>query len=64
MKDKTVATPSLVLLIATLFQLPAYGGNNNDGPPGSLGTPAGMYTITVTGTSGSTHSTSVTLKVQ
>jgi serine/threonine protein kinase len=41
------------------------GGSTDDGLPyGKPGTPSGTYTITVTGTSGTAHSTTVTLKVQ
>jgi VCBS repeat protein/FG-GAP repeat protein len=52
----------LMLLLTTLSQSACGGGSNKIA---GGGTPAGTYTITVTGTSGSTqHSTTVQLKVQ
>jgi hypothetical protein len=49
----------LVMVMAALISMPACGGssNNGGGGGGNTGTPAGTYTITVTGTSGSTATT-------
>jgi len=50
----------LVMVMATLIAMPACGGSSNNGGGGgggNTGTPAGSYTITVTGTSGSTSTT-------
>lgn len=53
------------LLFSTLIILPACGGSGSTGGGGHPGTPAGTYTVTVTGTSGSrTHPTTVSLIVQ
>ena len=53
------------LLFSTLIILPACGGSGSGGGGGHPGTPAGTYTVTVTGTSGSlTHNTTVSLIVQ
>jgi len=56
-----------VLLIgACVLQLACGGGSSSAGPPNTAGgTPAGSYTIAVTGSTGATqHTTSVTLIVQ
>jgi hypothetical protein len=53
------------LLITGLVLQAACGGGSSGGSHGSIGTPAGNYTVTVTGTSGSLHHTaSVSLMVQ
>src|SRR6266852_3381655 len=62
-KTRLLGMLSCVLLFAALLLLPACGGSSG-GSHGSSGTPPGTYTIIVTGTSGTTHSTTVTLKVQ
>jgi hypothetical protein len=57
------------LLLAALAFQPGCGGGSSAGGGGTPGTPAGAYTITLSGTSGSggsvlTHQTTVTLTVQ
>jgi hypothetical protein len=53
-----------VVLTGGLFQV-ACGGGSSAQPPTNTGTPAGTYTVTVTGTSGSaSHASTVTLVVQ
>jgi len=53
---------SFAMFMAVLLFLPSCGGSNQHSAPG---TPAGSYTVTVMGTSGSTnHSTTLTVIVQ
>jgi hypothetical protein len=53
------------LVFSGLIFLAACGGSSSSGGGGHPGTPAGTYTVAVTGTSGSlTHSQNVTVVVQ
>jgi uncharacterized repeat protein (TIGR01451 family) len=55
----------LVTVLGTMMFQAACGGSNSSTPPVTGGTPAGSYTITVTGTSGSvSRQQTVTLTVQ
>ena len=57
--------PFAVLVLFVLLQVMGCGGGGSSGPPPPTGTPAGTYTVTVTGTSGNTiHTTTLTLVVQ
>lgn len=53
-----------LVLSLLLLKLAGCGGSSGGGGGGGGGTPRTTYAITVTGTSGSTHSTTVTLTVQ
>jgi uncharacterized repeat protein (TIGR03803 family) len=54
----------MMLLLLPMVFLSSCGGGGSSGSPGTPGTPAGMYTITVIGTSGNlTNSSTVNLQV-
>jgi hypothetical protein len=67
---RTTNRKLLVILFAAqlttglVFQAACGGGGSGSANQGNSGTPAGTYTITITGTSGLQHSTAVSLKVQ
>jgi hypothetical protein len=67
-KNKLLGVTIGSILFASLLLQMACGGNSGGGGGGGTstpGTPAGNYTITVTGSSGSTqHTSAVTLTVQ
>jgi hypothetical protein len=64
-KNKLLGVTIGSILFAGLILQMACGGNSGGGGGGGTSTPAGNYTITVTGSSGSTqHTSAVTLTVQ
>jgi hypothetical protein len=59
-----ISIPLAGLVLFLVFQAAGCGGGNNNGPPPLHGTQPGPYTVTITGTSGSTtHTTTVMLTV-
>lgn len=66
-KKKLLGILAVCLMLSGLFFLAACGGSsgNGGGGGGGGGTPAGTYTITVTGSAGSSAiTTNITLVVQ
>jgi photosystem II stability/assembly factor-like uncharacterized protein len=62
---RTWALPLLVLALLASSQLACGGGGGGGGGGGSSGTPAGLHTISVNGTSGATQqSVNISLQVQ
>jgi hypothetical protein len=58
------ALPFMVLALFLILQAVGCGGGGSGSPPPQVGTPAGTYAVTVSGTSGNTtHSTTLTLIV-
>jgi YVTN family beta-propeller protein len=64
-KRRKLLSFALVCVLVGGCPLQTACGGGNSGGGGSTGTPSGTYTITVTGTAGSTvHSTTVTITIQ
>jgi hypothetical protein len=54
-----------LILLGLVFAAVGCGGSSNNSTPKDAGTPAGTYTVTVTGTNGSTsRTTTVSVTVQ
>ncbi len=68
-RQKLLGFPMIFMVMAALFLMPACGGSSSSGGGGggSTGTPAGAYTVTISGagtdSASTTHSTTVTLTV-
>jgi hypothetical protein len=66
-RKKLMGLLMLGMIFTTLWLMPACGGSKSSGGGGSGGTPAGTYTVTITGTgtdsAAITQSTQITLTV-